>query len=170
MIEFDIEGPFEIPFAQERGGRICHWKEFWQQQDVIDAGIEKAKGVYVFAWRAGKGYKPWYVGSATKTFGQEALSDRNRRIYLEVMAQYQKGTPVLFFVIHPTQRGPTNKKTISEIEEFLIGYSARANPDLKNVQGNRASKWSINGLLRSSKGKPTSAATKFKQCVGAGRI
>lgn len=168
MIEFEIQGPFEIPFTKGPGGRIVHWDEFWRTNEIEEAEVKGAKGVYVFAWRASKGYTPWYVGSATKTFGQEATSDRNQKIYLEIMSGYKSGTPVLFFVVHPAQRGKANRKAILEIEDFLIPFCAKANKALKNVHGNRAPSWRINGFIRSRQGPRPIAARRFVRCVGNG--
>lgn len=165
MAEFIIDGPYEIPFEQKPGGRVILYNEFWIQTDELQE-LGGERGCYVFAIRAGKGATPIYVGKATKSFKQECLNPSNRHKFSNGMADYKKGTPVLYFVRHPKQKGKTNSKQIGEIENFLIQNAAVKNPDLQNLHGTEAPKWTIRGVIRSGKGKPKKAESKFKRLLG----
>jgi hypothetical protein len=72
--------------------------------------------------------------------------------------------PVMFFVVHPDQKGKTNERQIEKIEQFLIQAGAAKNPGLQNVRGAYRPKWSIQGVVRSSgKGKRTKAEGAFRR-------
>lgn len=165
MAEFSVYGPYDMPFEQAAGGRRLHYDEFWQQSGEVKK-LADERGLYVFAIRAGKGFTPIYVGSATKTFSQECFNPTNRHKYLEGMADYRKGSPVMFFLVHPKQKGKTNVRQITEMETFLIQLAAQKNPALQNVKGTAGPEWAIKGVVRSSKGKPSASARKFKRAIG----
>jgi hypothetical protein len=165
MAEFVIEGPYEIPFEWRPGSRVLLHNEFWRQSRDLQ-NLQTERGCYVFAIRAGKGTTPLYVGKATRSFKQECLTPGNVRKLLDGLAAYAKGTPVLFFVRHPSQRGKTNEKQIGEIENFLIQNASIRNPNVQNVHGRKAPKWRIRGVVRSGKGKPTLAESKFRRLMG----
>ncbi len=161
MANFYVIGPFAIPCVKKVAGRvICH-KEFWRQSEVNEIAGEK--GCYVFAVRAGKGYTPIYVGKATKTFKQECLNPSNRHKFQAGLADYKSGSPLLFFVLHPKSKGAANAKQIRQIEDFLIQNGAAKNPELQNIQGKGAPKWTIEGVIRAKNGKPTTSASLFKR-------
>ena len=69
----------------------------------------------------------------------------------------------MFFVVHPKQKGPTNKKQIAQIEDFLIQAGVAANPDLQNVKGAQRPSWSIKGVIRSGAGKRNDAENQFSK-------
>ena len=69
---------------------------------VLDPGanllaLGRERGCYVFTIRAGRGATPIYVGKATKSFKQECLNPSNRHKFSNGMADYKRGTPVLYF-------------------------------------------------------------------------
>jgi len=103
------------------------------------------------------------VGKATKKFRQETFNPSNRHKYHDGFSEYAKGRPLMFFVVHPDQRGKTNEKEIGRIEEFLIQAGIVKNPELQNVRGAQRPKWSIRGVVRSGKGKRTSAEAAFRR-------
>jgi hypothetical protein len=164
MAEFIVDGPYHVPFEKRPGGRILLHKEFWKQDGLQEVRAER--GCYVFAIRAGKGMTPIYVGKATRSFKQECLNPANRHKFSNGMADYQRGTPILYFVRHPAQRGQTNTKQIGEIENFLIQNAAVRNPDIQNLRGKRTPKWSIRGVIRSGQGKPSKTESGFKRLIG----
>jgi hypothetical protein len=165
MAEFLIAGPYVIPFQWKPGGRALEVKEFWGQSRALEE-LAYERGCYVFAVRAGKGETPLYVGKATRSFKQECLNPGNVRKLLDGLAEYAKGTPVLYFVRHPAQRGKTNEKQIGEIENFLIQNASIRNPDVQNIHGREAPKWKIHGVIRSGQGKPTRAESTFRRLMG----
>ena len=169
MSEFTVKGPFAIPVKSTRGGarRIDAegLPDFWEDAEPS----ADRPGCYVFAMRAGKGFTPYYIGKATKSFAGECFTSHKVIKYNEALASYRKGRPVLFFVVHPIQKGALNKKVISKIEGFLIQLGVARNPDLLNIQNTRQDKWAIAGVVRGRRGKPSTAAQAFKKMMGIGK-
>ena len=55
---------------------------------------------------------------------------------------------------------------IDEVEEYLIGHAASRNPDLANKRKLPNQKWSIQGVVPGTRGKPSSEAASFKKLMG----
>jgi len=166
MTQFICHGPYKIPTTKQHVGRTIsksNVSQFWKLSAINAAGV----GCYVFAMRAGQSVKPLYVGRATKSFAQEAFATDKLNKYYTGLAQYKKGTPVLFFIGHPpSKKGMPNIKHIKALERLLIQQGALANPHLMNVQHNSIPKWGISGVLRSTTKKPTSNAKALRSCMG----
>ena len=79
---------------------------------------------------------------------------------------YKKGTLVVLFVVAPTGKGRPPVSQISDLEKFLIDVAVAKNPDRLNVKGTRRAEWSITGVVRAKKGKPSESATTFKAALG----
>ncbi len=164
---FAVIGPRKVLVYQGKAGRTItddNVKDFWKKNADLAAG----KGAYVFGIRAGKGLTPAYVGRATKSFKQEAFAHHKLTRYQQFLADYQKGTPILFFVTAPKKKGATNAAHIKALEDFLIQTGLAANPDLLNVKGTKAEEWGIGGVTRGGKGKPSKAAGQFKKFMKIG--
>jgi len=160
MASFVVHGPFEVAHEKRKGGRTLVFDDFWAENSEAYY-LANGRGCYTFAMRTGGGFQPIYVGKATKTFKQETFNPSNRHKYHDGFSDYARGTPVLFFVVHPDQKGPTNGKHIAEIEDFLIQAGVAKNPDLQNVKGTQRPKWSIKGVIRSGVGKRSETEVKF---------
>jgi hypothetical protein len=143
-----------------KGGRSLVFDDFWSKSaDVYSLAEEK--GCYVFAIRSGRGVTPVYVGKATKSFKQEIFNATNRNKYHDGFKEFAKGTPLIYFVVRPTRRGPTSYKEIEEIENFFIQAGVTKNPKLQNVRGIQQPSWSIKGVIRSGAGKRSEAEVQF---------
>jgi hypothetical protein len=129
-------------------------------------GLSMKNGCYIFALRAALGYRPWYVGKATKSMKQECMALASVAHYNAVLAKGHKGTPVMFLVAPPDNKNKVDKRACEDIETFLIQSAYRANPALRNVQKAKIEEWSIKGLVRSGKGRPTQTQTAFKKMMG----
>ncbi len=165
-IELAVFGPMPIPFDQSANStakriRKTHVTEFWK--DGSAQHVMKKHGCYVFAVRAAKGFKPWYVGKAERALREECFGNHQMNHYNDVLFDNVKGSPVMFFV---GPRGTKNKiprKVVGELERFLIQHAVYRNPDLKNVKDTKnLPKWSIAGAVRSGQGKPTVGTKGFK--------
>ena len=164
---YSVHGPFRVPTEPLKKIRWVNEnkiKQFWQEDDRRKK-LKDGRGCYVFAIQAGPGYTPWYVGEATKGFGQECFSERNLLRYNRVVAN-QTGSPVLFLVAHPTKIGPTRKIEIRNIERYFTELGAVKNPNLLNKQGKRQPKWTIKGVIRGRQGQPSREAKAFKKLFG----
>jgi len=160
MTSFFVYGPIEITFEYRPGGRTLIFKDFWLKEEARDLAYER--GCYVFAMR-NRSLTPIYIGKATKSFKQETFNNSNKAKYHDGFSSYGKGTPLMYFVVHPSQSGPTNNTDIKNIENFLIQAGVAANPLIQNIQGTKRPSWSIKGVIRSAAGKPSIEETKFRK-------
>ena len=127
-----------------------------------------------FGVRSSRGTKPWYVGKAEKQpFRKECVTDNKLRIYYESLARYQRGTPVLHFIVRVTATGRISKPTrstyddIRALETMLIGRALSRNPNLCNVASTKILReMQVPGLLNDTRGKPPRAVTEFKKFLG----
>lgn len=165
MTKFSIKGPLSVPMYKGRAARTItnqNVKEFWAKHPEFT----RRRGCYVFGVRAGKGITPAYVGMAARGFKSEVFAPHKLAKYQQFLADYVKGTPIVFFLVVPQQKGTTNVSHVKDLERFLIEVGVATNPDLLNKRGTKAAEWSIVGLLRSGQGKPSAAATKFRRMMG----
>ncbi len=166
MAEFIVIGPFDMPYEKRRGGRVIKYKQFWAQSEKLVA-LASGRGCYIFAIRTRRGATPIYVGKATRSFKGECFNPGNRVKFANGFADFQIGKPVLYFVRLAPRRGKTNAKQIGEVEIFLISSAQVKNPNIQNVHGKQAPKWTIRGVIRSGRaGKPTNAESDLKQLLG----
>lgn len=160
MASFVIHGPFNVEYEKRKGGRTLVFEDFWAAGGEA-CDLAEDRGCYVFAIR-NRGLTPIYVGQATKSFKQETFNPTNKHKFQSGFSEYGKGSPVMYFIVHPRQRGPINGKQISEIEDFLIQAGVAKNPRLQNVRGAQQPAWSIKGVIRSGAGKPNDIERGFK--------
>ena len=164
MLSFTPNGPFEIPVYSGKAANTittAEVQQFWKD----NAAYANRRGCYVFGIRSGRGLTPFYVGKATKGFKQEAFAPHKLAKYLQALADYRKGTPVIFFIAAPTQKGVVNKVAIKNLEDFLIQTATSSNPDLLNVKGTKQADWAIAGVVRGGVGKPSGAARALRKCL-----
>jgi hypothetical protein len=159
VASFVVHGPFVIDYEKRKGGRTLVFDDFWSESSKANYLAEE-QGCYVFAVR-NRALTPIYVGKATKTFKQETFNGTNRHKYNNGFSEYAKGRPLMYFVVHPASRGPTNAKQIAEIEDFLIQAGVAKNPNLQNVKGTQQPSWNIKGVIRSGAGKRNDAEVSF---------
>ena len=156
-----VHGPIEIPFGKQRKGSVKHIytanvKDFWKLR--VAKAISAKKGCYIFALRASRGFTPWYVGKATKSFKREALGAYQLNHYNDVLFDGRKGNPVMFVVAPPA----------NTIETFLIQAAYAENPKIRNRQQTKIPEWTIKGVVRPKSGKPTKLEQSFKKMMGIG--
>lgn len=167
-MEFEVEGPFKVPFAKRRGGQFIGTTEsrkFLKEHESIVQG----RGVYVFCIRVAGGLIPAYVGKATTSFAREAFTRDKLHIYNAALMDYERDwPPFMFFIVHPRNRGPVNRRVIEEIEGFLIKTAAQRNPNLKNIRRRRriTEEWSIRGVFNSAQGRPNNSERRFRKVMG----
>ncbi|MCH8861390.1 MAG: hypothetical protein IID51_02635 [Proteobacteria bacterium] len=184
MIEFKPIGPFKLPVSHmPRGGKRLSESvqatngllktEFWKDASNSAAkfgisNLAKAKGIYVFGLKVGRGFTPYYVGKTGKqTLATEPFTAGKLVQYNECLGKW-KGTPVMFFLPLPVKKGPDNQNVIANAERFLIELAFAKNPTaLLNKKHAKTPTWSIRGVLRTKgKGAPTTDARTFKAMMG----
>lgn len=163
MIKFSPRGPLAVPVYQGTNGRIIRAAEaaqFWSSQ----AALATERGVYVFGIRSGGGVVPTYAGQATVTFEQEVFTHHKLAAHYNVtLVDYQKGTPVLFFLVYPAGGvGAPNLAAIDDLETAMIAEVTRVNPGgVTNTKKKPAPPtWAINGVVRAP-GQPSASAREF---------
>ena len=165
MTEFKVYGPVEIPFSrQDKTKRITQEDTKKFLAHLVEEDISKKQGCYIFCLRAGPGFRPWYVGKATKGIHQECMQDGKIIRYNEVLHDGKKGTPVMFFVI-PSEEGKNKapEKTIAEMEIFLIKAGYEKNKDIMNTHHAKDDAWTIKGVYgKYGSGKPTKEESSFR--------
>ena len=164
-IEFIAEGP--VPLAVESGhyGRCLDEnleEKFWSQPRAKSV---KAKiGCYIFTLST----KPYYVGKATKSFGQEVFNLKNLNTYRDVVTRFV-GKPSMYFISHARpagRKGATPTRVIAQLEKLLIGLAHEANPSIRNNHHlNKEDRFHISGVYNSGQGKPSAAAAKVRKLL-----
>ena len=167
--DLKVYGPFEIEFAKNarlKQVTVSHVSAFWLKPDVTKLKLKQKQGSYVFGLQAAKGFKPWYVGRASRGFGQETFNKSNLNRYNGVLFKGNKGTPVLFFVAPLDNKTKVPAAELNHMEKELIQFAVNRNPDICNVQNTKnLPQWTIKGVIRSTPGRPDAAAKKFKKMM-----
>lgn len=161
-MNYRVFGPFELARTTDaRGNKILELDKetqnrFWERvKDESGFDLNEACGCYIFAHRAAKGLKPWYVGQSKGPFSGEVFTADKFQKYTSALNKLKKATPVMFFIASFT---PSDRlrKTIPEkeagfIEDILIGYAIRKNDELINIQKTKFYReLCIPGILNSS--------------------
>ncbi len=166
--ELCVEGPFEISYSGSAKSKRINRdgaREFWN--DPAKDYLRKKKGCYIFALRAGRGATPYYVGKASKGFKQEVMTSHKIVHYNDALHERGGGTPVMYFVCPLGNKNKVATTDLNHMEKDLIQYAHSKNPNLTNVQNTKnLPEWSIRGVIRSSKGKPSAAAAGFRTMMG----
>jgi hypothetical protein len=163
MASFTVHGPYVIPTMTFPNGKfVTGPQDFWGKA----AARMNEVGCYIFAIKAGQGFTPWYVGKTKTTFKGECFTADKINKYNKAIMTYKKGSPVLFFVSHPKQRGPTNHKEIREIEVFFTQIALAKNEKILNIKNAKQQSWSIQGILRGSQGKVAESTKDLKKTLG----
>ena len=145
---------------------------FWEGVEHKRSGLPLGAGCYLYAVRAAKGIRPWYVGQSKAAFERECFAHHKQSIYREVMDDTAKGTPVLFLIARMTPTGRLAKSVPKEeadfVERKLIHDATNANPQLKNSHNTRfVMALEIPGVLNSPQGMPSDAVKDLKVALGS---
>lgn len=170
-MHYSIIGPGNI--ARDEHGSICgRQPELWDDFEDQCDGVSEGCGCYIFAIRAGKGLKPWYVGKAEKQpFRRECFTPHKLSIYRNLMYRYRSGTPVLFLVVRETPTGRICKpadgyRDVEFLETMIIGQALRANSEICNIKDTRLLRdMTVPGMLNGRQGKPTRSVSAFKRLL-----
>lgn len=167
MTEFSVEGPFPVkPFIKGNCKFIgrSEARDFFKKHNKYS----RRNGVYVFGKRT-RSIVPYYIGMTTRGFSKEVFCDRNLVTFNEVIIKNGNGTPVIFFVPLPIQRGPDHVRHIGELENYLIYHSNHAWGTLLNEKKvntlKQSNGWCINGIYNGNRKGITSAERSFKQIL-----
>ncbi len=167
-VELIVYGHFAVPYSLSANGtktiESSHAREFWAAEK--HKPFQRKRGIYIFGVQAGRGYKPLYVGKATKSFRQECFTPHKLHHYVAGLSDVRRGSPVLFFISASGNKNHVSVKVVEEVERAMIQFAILKNPDLRNVKNTRPHNWSIRGLIRSNCGRPPSEARRFGKMMG----
>lgn len=173
-MKFKICGPFSLEKGQNGLPKLDKEskKKFWENISLQYPGLSEACGCYVFAIKAGKGVKPWYVGKTGKqVLSKEVFTPHKEKIFQSVVAK-RKGTPILFFIPLLTNQNRfskkrnTNHRGISFLENLLIGACINKNSRLSNVQKTKyLREMVVPGFLNSPKRKYSREEREFVRTI-----
>jgi len=173
-MRFTVHGPFKL--QKQANGLVDRQNDakraFWQNVINKDNFLPSACGCYLYAIRAAKGVKPWYVGMANKqSFETECFASHKVNIYNEVVAN-RKGTPVLFLLARRTSKGRFAKPSVNGrsdirfLETLLIATAIEKNPKLMNVQKTKMLRnMEVPGLINSPQARPTRSVALLKDAL-----
>ena len=163
-----VFGPFKVPYDRVGAVKVIahkHGTKFWKDPGV--AALQLKQGCYFFAVKAGRNSTPWYVGQAKKGFKQETFTKHKRGRYNHALTHARHGTPVLFFVALSGTKRKVRKKEVNHMEKELIQDALAMNSMLCNTQHTKnLPRWTIRGVVRSGRGKPSKAAKSFAKMMG----
>lgn len=167
QFSFLVEGPFDVPFNEEPGGRsidVSTGRAVFQDPEARI--LKSSKGCYVFGIRGSRGLiTPWYIGkTARRDFESECFTNDKLFKYSRALMKAGRGKPVLFFVVHPRARGKPNATAIEQLETFLIQLGVAANAELLNKTKREGRWWSIRGF--EGNGRANAAAKSLARTLG----
>jgi len=167
--DLEIVGPIDVPFRKQATGSAKHIgkdevKKFWESNEA--KVITDKQGCYVFALRAAKGFRPGYVGKATKSMKEECFEYHKLAHYNELLFKGQKGTPVMFFVVLGGNRKKVPAKVIDEMETYFIQTAVTKHPEIQNVQKTNLPSWTVKGVVRGGKGRRKENTNQFRKMMG----
>lgn len=158
-VKFEIVGPIDLPFKvnDKRAKMIT-------RADGIDClkehDLEDSRGCYVFCVRGSHGaISPYYVGKASKTFGQECFAADKINKYNIILHRKTHGRPIMIIVRARPSKGKFNATALRALELYLIELAYVANDDIQNVHGIPKPLFEIAGV-HSHKAGPTSGVLK----------
>lgn len=146
--------------------------EFWAGA-AGDKNLGDACGCYVFALRAGRGIKPWYVGKAERQSFRNECFTAHKIIKFVSKEDSQKGTPLLYLYARVTEKGKFSRPTtashadVEYLEKMLISMALRRNGSLLNLQNTKMLReMVVPGLLNSGRGKLSASANELRRLMG----
>jgi hypothetical protein len=168
MSRFEPFGPFDMPFD---GAHIDTElaKEFWQSVEDAREGLQDAIGCYIFAIRAGRGTKPWYVGKTERSFRQEVLQPGKLLLFSKHLDSHKGGAPVLYLIAKQTSGGRFAKgsRSVGTLEGMLIGKCLARNHRLLNKKDtNRFLKIEVPGYMNEPRGARSAPAKELAKLLG----
>jgi hypothetical protein len=172
-MQYTIHGPFRV---HKHKGLVDQRKQakrnFWEEVEEVERGLPSACGCYLFAIKAAKGIRPWYVGlTRKKTFENECFATHKINIYNQALTG-RKGTPLLFLIARRTGKGKFSRlskngyRDIAYLEGIMIGAVLNKNRHLMNTMRTQLLKnMCVPCLVNTPKGRPTQPEKDFKRAI-----
>jgi hypothetical protein len=161
-MQYGVYGPFPIPAGRPRFIEKRARDDVFDQAESACRGLSQAHGCYIFSMRAGRGYRPWYVGKACGKggFRGECFQAHKLQHYNSVVTKTRRGTPVLHLIARSTRSGKLSFRNAGQeiewLERMLIGLALRENPELLNRKDTKYLKDLVVPGILGRPGKPGS--------------
>lgn len=163
-----IMPPCKIETEKNSGGTRRVDEKKLKSFFVHKKDLAKRQGCYVFAIEAPNGGAlPWYIGKATKSFEQECFTNDKIKKYNDALFHKAKiKSALIFFITTEGTKVKISAQIIDEIETYLIMYGKLRNKNLINKKKIKIPAWGIQGVVRSTQGKPKKIESNFKTIFG----
>lgn len=137
-----------------------------------------ACGCYVFGIKSSGASRvmPWYVGKAERrSVLSEATNSSHLQLYNEILDEYKRGHPALYFLPTVTPGGKPRIPTKSDngvpsvdfLEDWLIATSLKTNGNLWNInKTKKLRELYVRGIFNPKVGDLNSEASSLKECLG----
>jgi hypothetical protein len=169
---YETYGPFEL---KREGPYVSRdsLRDFWDDE-VDDAGLENAIGVYILTVKNGDSAKPWYVGKTDTSFRERLRGHADGpKLFPGLAGAAPKGRIELIFLALRLKNGKSfrkpsqgSSKNIKTLERLLIGSCVAKNSLLLNVQHMSVYKrLKVPGYMNDGKGNPGPSASSLKSLL-----
>ena len=175
-MRFDVSGPFTL--KRHTPKKLITKETLYTLEEEMedwDEGLSRACGCYVVATKAGRGFKPIYVGKSNKkTIAREALNASNQGKYNTELAS-ANGTPVLFAIPLLTAGGAYRKPkradgtldSVDFLENWLIIKAIEKNKRLlNNLQTRFLRNLHVVGVFNAKPGEASNASRGLGRALG----
>lgn len=173
-MHFEVLGPYELPTKTIiKKSHIAELKKAISGDEKANS-LSVACGCYVFAVRT-SATVPWYVGKAVKqTVMAEATNAAHLQLYNEILDEYERGIPVLYFLpaLQPSGKprvpaaGEENRPAVDFLEDWLISTALKRNANLWNVrQTKMLRELYVRSLFNPRQGDLTNSSSSLKSCL-----
>lgn len=168
-MEFRVYGPFELP--RQKSGLVAadaaSRRTFWAVIEDASPGLTQACGCYVFAIKAARGIKPWYVGKSEKQpFRKECLTPHKINHYNDGTVP-RRGRPLLYLIAQVAPSGRFRKPTSTK-RPAIAALALTKNSELLNVSGTRMHReLVVHGVLNSPSRGTGVAGKELRKILGA---
>lgn len=165
MIRFTVEGPLEVPLSKGQIDPVAVRRDMWPAAGALG----DKQGCYVFAVpkkRGAQGYRPIYIGKATKSFRSECVTYHKRSNIGFYLSHHPARSLHLYFLVHPPNQGGPNARVTGELERFLIRQAVAEGIELINKHHIAPDRWGIRGLVRGGRGRLSDAAMELGEMFG----
>lgn len=176
-MQFEVLGPYNLPTKSIiKAADVTNMKSAIKS-DPKASSLLTACGCYVFGIRTSGSSRvqPWYIGkSENQPVLNEATNASHLQLYNEILDEFKKGQPVLYFLPMMTPSGYPRKPTkgangmpsVEFLEDWLIATALKTNPYLWNIKKTKKLRdLYVRGLFNPKKGDLNTEAASLKKCL-----
>ncbi|WP_211443003.1 hypothetical protein [Collimonas humicola] len=176
-MKFEVLGPYYFPTRTIIKADHIKKLKATALEDPFGASLLSGPGCYVFGVKSSGSARvvPWYVGKAERqSVLKESTNGSHLQLYNEILDEYKRGRPALYFVPAVTLQGrgrsPVQKggkmPAVDFLEDWLIARALQSNPGLWNARKTKLLReLSVRGIFNPTKGDMTLPSASLKECL-----